>query len=57
MKKRDSVSEENAIKCYKNDKWALENKEKLADFIIENNGTENELIKKLEKFLEEIKMP
>ena len=56
VKKRDSVSEENAINVIKM-QIPLENKEKLADFIIENNGTENELIKKLERFLEEIKMP
>lgn len=55
IKKRDSVSEESAKNVISR-QMDIEKKEKLADFIIENNGTVEKLMEKTEKFLEKIKM-
>ena len=55
VKKRDSVSEESAQNVISR-QMDIGKKEKMADFIIENNGTVEELIEKVEKFLEKIKM-
>jgi len=55
VKKRDSVSEENA-KNIIDRQMPMEKKEKLADFIIENNGTVEEMLEEIEEFLEKIKM-
>ena len=50
---RDSVSLENAENIIKR-QISVEEKEKRADYIIENNGTQQEFYKKLEDFLESI---
>lgn len=54
VEKRDSVSKENALNIIKN-QMAIEKKEKMADFFIENNESLKELYEKLEEFLEKIK--
>lgn len=54
VEKRDSVSKENALNIIKN-QMAIEEKEKMADFFIENNESLKELYEKLEEFLEKIK--
>lgn len=54
VQKRDSVSKENAINII-NNQMSIEKKKKLADFIVENNGTIEEFHEQLEKILEKIK--
>lgn len=50
--KRDSVSEENVLNII-NNQMSLEDKKRRSHYIIENNGTLEELIKKVEKLIKE----